>query len=425
MVHTLTSRPWWRALAVLAAVAMILTGADLARTPSANAFPGLDEIEAARAAVADASSDVAALDAALASLEQALRDAEVESLRTGELYVQAQQASLDAQRKLELAHERAAAAEQSLNEAKADLAAVAAEAYRAAGGFGSLDAIFRAEGFEDVIIRAEARERAAAHADDSVQRVKAAELVSVAMREHAAQAAHEAKEAEQRAKEALAAAEQAERDAQAAVAEVEATREAAVARLAQLRNVSVELERQRQAGLAALRGEANQQAWHENNPGVPASTGGTAGTGGSSGGGSGTPVPEVTGGWKSTADQASRAADFALTLMGAPYVLGGNGPGYDCSGVTMAAYRSVGITLGSRSSQGQYNTSTKVPISQMRKGDLVFYGTNGSSSAIYHVAIYIGDGMVAEATSYGKPAQVRAYDASWRVGNLIPYVGRP
>ena len=61
----------------------------------------------------------------------------------------------------------------------------------------------------------------------------------------------------------------------------------------------------------------------------------------------------------------------------------------------------------------------------MRPGDLVFYGTGRSSSAIYHVAIYIGNGMVAEAATYGEPAQVRAYDASWRINNLIPYAGRP
>jgi cell wall-associated NlpC family hydrolase len=412
MVHVLHRRALWRAFAVIAALSVALAGAAIVRAPAAHAYPGLDEIEAARAAVADASSNVDQLDAALASLEQVLLDAEVAALRAGELYVQAQQASLDAQKRLELANTRAAAAEESLNEARADLAAVAMEAYRAGGSIGSLEAILTADGFEDVIVRSEARDRAAVQADDSIQRVKAAELVSVTMRDHAIQAAADAAAAEIAAKDALAAAEQAERDAQTAVAEVEATRAAAVERLAQLRNVSVELERQRQEGLAAARDEADRQAREEEGGGSP----GVPGT---------PPGPETGGSWSSTADQASRAADFAVTLMGAPYVLGGNGPGYDCSGITMASYRSVGITLGSRSSQGQYNTSAKVPLSQMRKGDLVFYGTGGSSSQIYHVAIYIGNGLVAEATSYGKPAQIRAYDASWRVGNLIPYVGRP
>jgi cell wall-associated NlpC family hydrolase len=110
--------------------------------------------------------------------------------------------------------------------------------------------------------------------------------------------------------------------------------------------------------------------------------------------------------------------------MGTAYQLGGNGPAYDCSGVTYASWRVPGKTL-SRSSQTQYNTTTHVALSDMRPGDLVFYGTNRSTTAIYHVAIYIGHGLVAEATKPGDVAQIRAYDASWRINNLIPYAGRP
>jgi cell wall-associated NlpC family hydrolase len=110
--------------------------------------------------------------------------------------------------------------------------------------------------------------------------------------------------------------------------------------------------------------------------------------------------------------------------MGTQYQLGGNGPGYDCSGVTYAAWSSAGFWLP-RTAQGQYNATTHIPISDMRPGDLVFYGTGRSAGAIYHVAIYIGNGQVAEATTWGQVAQVRAYDASWRINNLIPYAGRP
>ncbi len=88
--------------------------------------------------------------------------------------------------------------------------------------------------------------------------------------------------------------------------------------------------------------------------------------------------------------------------MGSPYQLGGNGPAYDCSGITYAAWRSQGVTLP-RSSRTQYAAVAHVPLSQMRPGDLVFYGTNRSPSAIYHVAMYIGNGMVAEATAPGEP----------------------
>jgi len=66
-----------------------------------------------------------------------------------------------------------------------------------------------------------------------------------------------------------------------------------------------------------------------------------------------------------------------------------------------------------------------VPFSQLRKGDLIFYGDNRNASKIYHVTIYIGGGMVAEATSPGNLSQVRPYDAFWRVDDLIPLAGRP
>ena len=60
----------------------------------------------------------------------------------------------------------------------------------------------------------------------------------------------------------------------------------------------------------------------------------------------------------------------------------------------------------------------------MRKGDLIFYGSGRSSSRIYHVAIYIGDGMVAEAATPGTPSRVRTLYA-WGVNDMLPTVGRP
>jgi cell wall-associated NlpC family hydrolase len=111
--------------------------------------------------------------------------------------------------------------------------------------------------------------------------------------------------------------------------------------------------------------------------------------------------------------------------MGLPYKLGGTGPSsYDCSGLTMTAWKAAGISI-QRSSQMQYNSLKHVPFSQLRKGDLIFYGDNRDPSKIYHVTIYIGGGMVAEATSPGNLSQIRPYDASWRIDDLIPVAGRP
>ena len=111
--------------------------------------------------------------------------------------------------------------------------------------------------------------------------------------------------------------------------------------------------------------------------------------------------------------------------MGLPYKLGGSGPtAYDCSGLTMTAWKAAGISI-QRSSQMQYNSTKHVAFSHLRKGDLIFYGDNRDPKKIYHVAIYVGNGMVAEATKPGSLSVVRAYDASWRIDDLIPVAGRP
>jgi uncharacterized protein YgiM (DUF1202 family) len=103
------------------------------------------------------------------------------------------------------------------------------------------------------------------------------------------------------------------------------------------------------------------------------------------------PAPLASG-----ADKAVAAAEFAKTKVGGPYVWGGNGPtGYDCSGLTKAAYDSVGITIP-RTAAAQADYGVPVSLADIQVGDLVFY-----YSPISHVAIYVGDGQVVHASTYG------------------------
>jgi len=74
--------------------------------------------------------------------------------------------------------------------------------------------------------------------------------------------------------------------------------------------------------------------------------------------------------------------------------MGATGPNaYDCSGLTTAAYRSVGVSLP-RTSQAQYRVGTPVSLSNLQPGDLVFY-----YSGISHVGIYIGNGRIVHAAN--------------------------
>ena len=93
--------------------------------------------------------------------------------------------------------------------------------------------------------------------------------------------------------------------------------------------------------------------------------------------------------------RAQGAVNAALAKVGSRYVWGTSGPStFDCSGLTSYAYRQVGITL-SRSSRAQYSgAGYRVPLSDIKPGDLVFY-----YSPVSHVAMYIGNGRIVHAAN--------------------------
>ena len=115
------------------------------------------------------------------------------------------------------------------------------------------------------------------------------------------------------------------------------------------------------------------------------------------------------------------AVAFAKARIGVPYLWGGTGSGgYDCSGLAMTAWASQGVSLP-RTSQQQYWATQRVSINNLQPGDLVFYGPGGSTSGIYHVAIYAGGGMMVEATVPGDYVRLNPL----RYGDLVPFGGRP
>ncbi|WP_274916655.1 C40 family peptidase [Streptomyces sp. WZ-12] len=99
---------------------------------------------------------------------------------------------------------------------------------------------------------------------------------------------------------------------------------------------------------------------------------------------------------------AAKAVAFAHAQLGTPYVWGGNGHadgGFDCSGLTQAAYEAAGITLP-RIAQDQYHADPHLLMgTQLAPGDLLFFGAGPGH--ISHVALYTGEGQAIDAPHPG------------------------
>lgn len=107
----------------------------------------------------------------------------------------------------------------------------------------------------------------------------------------------------------------------------------------------------------------------------------------SSGGNFG-PAPSPNGG-------AGAAIAEARRQLGKPYEWGAAGPdSFDCSGLTMWAWRAGGVSLPHYTGS-QYQATTHVPLSAIQPGDLIFY--NGME----HVALYVGGGTIIHAPHSG------------------------
>jgi peptidoglycan DL-endopeptidase CwlO len=109
------------------------------------------------------------------------------------------------------------------------------------------------------------------------------------------------------------------------------------------------------------------------------------------------------GGGSHASSKAATAIAAARSALGAPYAWGGNGPSsFDCSGLTVWAWRHAGVVLP-RTSYSQYLAGRPVSRSSVRAGDLVFFSTNGPGAS--HVGIAISSSSFISATSHGVRVQ--------------------
>ena len=161
---------------------------------------------------------------------------------------------------------------------------------------------------------------------------------------------------------------------------------------AERRRLAAIAEQERQAGNAAAAAALN-----------------AIGNGASSAGGG---VPAVSG-------RAAAAVQYALSQVGDRYVAAAAGPdSFDCSGLTMTAWRQAGVSLP-HYSYSQWSSTRRISLSEAQPGDLVFY----FGGSVHHVGMYIGNGKMVHAANPGDGVIVSDVLGPW-YNNYFSGVGR-
>ena len=440
-------------------VAAALVGTLLLGAPAATAAPvqptppTAQDVQAAKGAVAAAARSVADMEVRLAQLSAQTDAATLKVQQAGEAYTQALADVDTAQQNSRAAATASADAATGAETARRQLVAIVREVARSGGSTDLLQAVLSADGFQDVASRSSALDRISGKTDQAVQQYKASLLVATTLASRAEAAATKATAAKASAADALSAAQQAQDDAEKAQSDAAVERDSLLDDLAAARQTSVDIERARQDALDQQRRDREDAAAKAaalrpapvavavvtrpvtTAPVVTAPPAVVTPPSGST-----TPPPVVappvvtappatttpyglgTGTSRGSAGSGAAALAWAETKIGLPYVWGAAGPSsYDCSGLTMSAWRAAGVNLN-RTSRDQYKQVLKVRYDDLRPGDLVFWSTNpNDANAIYHVAMWAGNGMIMEAPQPLAPLRL----VKMRWSSTMPYAGRP
>ncbi|WP_217215377.1 NlpC/P60 family protein [Streptomyces sp. AC550_RSS872] len=113
--------------------------------------------------------------------------------------------------------------------------------------------------------------------------------------------------------------------------------------------------------------------------------------------------------------EADRAIRYARKQLGKPYKWGAEGPkSYDCSGLTSEAWAHAGTPIP-RTSQEQWARLDRIPLTELRPGDLVVYFPDAT-----HVAMYVGKGKVIQAPRTGEKIKISPIASNPVLGAVRP-----
>ena len=389
-------------IATLAALAVGVTTAILAPAHAVPDYPTAAEVAAAKRNVQDKQKMIERIEGILDELESEARALETIALQKNEAHNQAVEAVNVMAGKVSGLEAQATQASAEAEEAERQMAQIVARMYQmGTSGDPTLEIFFNPDSAEDLLYRLGTQEMLA----QRTEAIYNAALDKSAMAEQLAnELASAREELEVREAEAQRLYEEAQAAANAVIRKVnESERQRAIAmdQLSELKDTASDLERQRREGLEA---ERRQNAVR------------TAPT-----------APELYTVSDPDFAKVEIAIAFASAQLGERYVLGGAGPDvWDCSGITMKSYAAAGVYIGWHSATAQYNVMASqkklVPFQQAQRGDLIWWSTEKAFSGDkYHVAIYLGDGMMLEAPNPARTVRI----VPVRYGELWPYAGRP
>jgi cell wall-associated NlpC family hydrolase len=183
----------------------------------------------------------------------------------------------------------------------------------------------------------------------------------------------------------------------------------------------IEAERARREAEARAAAAAAAAAINSGGSGGGSSTGTTSANGGpndngeyNAGGGG------YSGGSGVSSDRAAIVVSYALAQVGKPYSFAAQPPSsWDCTKLTAAAWAQVGVRL-TPYSYVQAQEVRRISPDELQPGDLLFFFKNGA----HHASMYIGGGMIVEASSPSTGVRVTDVWNSWNVAHFS-WAGRP
>ncbi len=422
-------------LAVCVTGAMALTTVPAQADPKPPVIPSQSQVDAAKKAAADKAAQVAAIEQQLAGANARLEQLGRETGIAAEKYNGAVYRLTKAKAEAAAAATRAQKAAQTLADQRRQIGRFAAASYQGGGDLAQLGPLLSADGPQQLLDSAGAARSVSQAMQGSYLRFTATQVVSNAFKVQADQAVTKVQAATDEAAKAKKAAEAAEASQASAVASIGAQRKQQISQLAALRSTSYqvadqrqrgleELARQRAAALAAKKAEelrkriaakeaaeraeaAAEQARKEREEREQADQHSTTPPKKKK------PKPKIerpgNGGGGNTPSRKGGAAAvaFALSQLGEPYVWAAAGPdSWDCSGLTMKAWKKAGVDLP-HYSVAQYEQVRHISEDELRPGDLIFWGENANDpGTIFHVAMYLGGGRMVHAPRPGRPVTI-------------------